>query len=93
MRLIDVDELYRIIKLVWETSDEEDFEKGVFAAIENAPTIKPKKGKWLTNEEIVRPTRFIEWHCSRCGYVFESMDSPGYKFCPGCGSYNGGDEA
>lgn len=45
-----------------------------------------KTGKWLTNEEIVRPTRFIEWHCSRCGSVVESVDSPGFKFCPNCGA-------
>lgn len=65
-----------------------------YEAIQQLPSAQPdrKKGKWLTNEEIVRPTRFIKWFCSRCGYVFESVDSPGYKFCPGCGSYNGGDE-
>ena len=53
MRMIDADELYRAVTFLWETSDEEDFEKGVFAAIENAPTIEPKKGEWIIDGECI----------------------------------------
>lgn len=44
-RLIDADALSRIVKLAWDTSDSEDFEKSVFIAIATAPTIDPVK--WI----------------------------------------------
>ena len=63
--------------------------------IEDAPTIEPerKKGKWVcqADDDI--------WNCSECDY---EIDGTGcidpleylktYKFCPNCGSYNGGEE-
>lgn len=33
------------------------------------------------------------WRCSECDKVFDEWDDkPDWKFCPNCGSYNGGDE-
>ena len=75
------------------TSIRQAFEKGFRIGVKKGLSAQPdrKKGKWLTNEEIVRPTRFIEWHCSSCGKGMEAMGSLGFNFCPNCGSYNGGD--
>ena len=98
-RLIDADALSRIVKLAWETSDLEDFEKSVFIAIETAPTIEErKKGKWIAKENRPKQEVFI---CSECGgWAYSpwigSRKNPKpnrckYTFCPNCGSYNGGD--
>lgn len=75
-------------------SDEDYKRECITELINGVPSVQPdrKKGKWLTNEEIVRPTRFIEWHCSSCGKVMEAMGPLGFNFCPNCGSYNGGDD-
>lgn len=91
MRMIDADELYRAVTSLWETSDEEDFEKGVFAAIENAPTIEPKKGKW-EKREVSSENVIDAWQsarCSVCGlyhttpYMYYFTD---FNFCPSCGA-------
>ena len=98
-RLIDADALSRIVKLAWETSDSEDFEKSVFIAIATAPTIEErKKGKW-----IIRDNPGTGWYrvtCSECGEdVTSTVPCIGFfpnakviwDFCPNCGSYNGGE--
>lgn len=67
MRMIDADALSRIVKLAWDTSDSKDFEKSVFIAIATAPTIEPKKGKWIPVTKIYKvteeqfPQTHIEW--------------------------------
>lgn len=83
MRMIDADALSRIVKLAWETSDSEDFEKSVFIAIATAPTIERKKGKWIETDSH-EPC----WYkCDQCGRLHDFLDN----YCPNCGSYNGGD--
>lgn len=88
MRLIDADALSRIVKLAWETSDSEDFEKSVFIAIATAPTIEErKKGKWVTY--VISMVDGEGCRCSECG--FEGV--PYWDFCPNCGAdMEGGNE-
>lgn len=85
MRMIDADALSRIVKLAWETSDSEDFEKSVFIAIATAPTIEERKtGKWIMGK------------CDQCGAhaPFWPMASTYYEsdYCPNCGSEMRGDD-
>ena len=71
-------------------------------AITGMPTIEPerKKGKWIHGREMARETIrdcttaiFYEgWTCSECGCLVEKEREPWYKYCPNCGSYNGGDK-
>ncbi len=87
MRIIDADELYRTVTLLWETSDEEDFEKGVFAAIENAPTIEPKTGKWISLDDSRGKYNDYGYKCSECGEHSEYEEN----YCPNCGCSMKGD--
>ena len=87
-RLIDADALYQIVKLAWDTSDSEDFEKSVFIAIATAPTIEPKKGKWIDSE---RPkwdgTTYFLRQCSVCGYERTDCNADlDTAYCPNCGA-------
>jgi hypothetical protein len=74
-RLIDADALSRVVKLAWDTSDSEDFEKSVFIAIATAPTIEErKKGKWIKKDcdllycsECDLPSLHPWPYCERCG--------------------------
>lgn len=58
--------------------------------VKTMPTIEPqrKTGKWInvTNDESLDE----EYECSVCGY--ELFYSNPTKYCPNCGSYNGGDK-
>lgn len=91
MRMIDADALYRTVTLLWETSDEEDFEKGVFAAMENAPTIKPRKGMWI-ERTVSRVKAIDEWQSARCSVCGLYHTTPylyyfnHYNYCPNCGA-------
>ena len=57
------------------------------ARFKNAPTIEPerKKGKWLEMAG--------DLQCSECGATYHDLypDYSDTKFCPNCGSYNGGE--
>ena len=97
-RLIDADALSRIVKLAWETSDSEDFEKSVFIAIATAPTIEERKtGKWILDED----PHDGDCRCSVCHIAIDQMHERNhgllnaltggkwwtfYKFCPTCGA-------
>ena len=95
MRLIDADALSRIVKLAWETSDSEDFEKSVFIAIATAPTIEErKKGKWTEKHHAYSDEEnpIEEWQsckCSECGrydtrpYLYYFSEP---RFCSWCGA-------
>lgn len=48
-RYADIDALSRTIKLAWDTSDSEDFEKSVFIALGTAPTADVVERKDLDN--------------------------------------------
>lgn len=91
MRMIDADALSRVVKLAWETSDSEDFEKSVFVAIATAPAIEPKRGEW--EERKVSSEKVIdEWQSARCSVCGKYHTTPymyffdNYSFCPNCGS-------
>ena len=49
---------------------------------------KQKSGKWILTIE-----DWNKWTCSKCGYVKRTdiHVNIGWKYCPNCGSYNGGD--
>ena len=90
-RLIDADALSRIVKLAWETSDSEDFEKSVFIAIATAPTIEErKKGKWNCSDDM-----YESGVCSVCewdaGEPYVNCKK-WFKYCPNCGADMRGEE-
>lgn len=74
MRMIDADLL----------EPDADYDDGEFWAvsirqIENAPTIEPKKGKWIDKSNGIEGA----WnYCSVCGE--QAIDL--YDFCPNCGA-------
>ena len=100
-RLIDADALSRIVKLAWETSDSEDFEKSVFIAIATAPTIEERKtvsneewtkarGGW-TNQPERKTGKWVEnspvtMRCDQCGYVIRDWFWHQFRYCPNCGA-------
>ena len=68
-------------------------------AIENLPSAQQERtGRWIHGREIAREmigdcvtAIFYEgWTCSECGCLVEKERKPLYKYCPNCGSYNGG---
>lgn len=68
----------------------------VFEEIEK---LEPRKeGKWIHGREIAREMIgdcttaifYDGWTCSECGCLVERECEPLYKYCPQCGSYNGG---
>ncbi len=66
----------------------------VDAFLEEIPAYHdPEEGRWIEQEE---PTGDIVYECSECGVPWVSdYGSPqemGIKYCPNCGSYNGGRE-
>lgn len=54
-----------------------DFEDAC-CAIENAPTIEPKKGKWIRESLVTN----YPYKCSACKKYTRAM----YDFCPNCGA-------
>ncbi len=55
--------------------------------IEEAPTVEPKKGKWVLNDTLFGSTSF---RCSVCNDVTDDvptcMNKPLYNYCPVCGA-------
>ena len=51
---------------------------------------QPKKGRWISADAIFGGVPF---YCSECGEntLDTVMGKPRWKFCPMCGSYNGGE--
>lgn len=85
MRLIDADALKEWVETEeeskWGLSTDE-----VWDAIEAAPTIEPKRGRW----EDVEEDEWICFKCSECGhdaysYTGEILSNE-WKFCPYCGA-------
>lgn len=68
--------------------------------LDSAPTVQPerKKGDWEYIEK--REPRWdlhgvktwaAAYRCSKCGFIHTVIEDFGiYKYCPNCGSYNGG---
>ena len=96
MRKIDADALkeeidYYIREAGWGETRNEAL-RWCLEFIDNQPTIEPerKKGKWIKEDR-----GHVEYTgvCSECGFAWIWYDTREYfKFCPNCGSYNGGDE-
>lgn len=50
----------------------------VYDEIDNAPTVEPKKGKWMPHD--------IPWYeCSECGAIRKNASFM-ENFCPNCGA-------
>ena len=60
-------------------------------AIEQLPSAQPKKGRWISADAMFHGVPF---YCSECGENTRDtvMGEPRWKFCPMCGSYNGGEK-
>lgn len=85
MRLIDADDFIARLDHVPMVKD------AIKKAMDHMPTIEPKKGKWLCSDDM-----YESGICSICKWdTGEPYDNckKWFKFCPNCGSYNGGDEA
>ena len=54
----------------------------VIDAIDNAPTIEPKRGRWLKTDYVDGDDQPM-CRCSECGYLFNWT---GWNFCPTCGA-------
>lgn len=54
----------------------------VFDVLKELPSAEPerKTGHWIEH--------YGDSKCSECGYVLKIYDT---NYCPGCGSYNGGE--
>lgn len=81
MRMIDADELKIDYGFTWDditpTHDE------MCALIDRQPTIEPKKGKWINDDD--------DWcypECSVCGKNALEVQECGFKsnYCPHCGA-------
>lgn len=87
MRAIDADELWHELGILYEHNKGHVNWNDAILEIKNAPTIEPKKGKWiLPNNPIAKAND--EWICSGCHYLIGGK----HNYCPNCGSYNGGDK-
>ena len=97
-RYIDADALYETLCALWDRSDGEEFETGVFKVIQEAPTADVREnrmGKWIEFEENIEGLRYKIKRCSVCGAtkpmkIFENEDFA-FNFCTNCGSDNRGD--
>ena len=103
MRLIDADALMKDLetwlKQVDPTNPQEDnaippmedIIVSTLMTIEEQPTIEERKtGKWINAYPDIEPNPMLMYGiCSVCG--FEQSISDKLKYCPNCGSYNGGD--
>ena len=67
-------------------SDEEmamQYQRGYIDGFkEGKATFEPKTGHWIDEE--------VRWKCSECDWWYRDWKK--FKFCPNCGSYNGGDD-
>lgn len=95
MRLIDADALInRMYHDAFETdTDMQKWDSGCWIrykmfenAIDEQPTIEPKRGKW--NLEILENGKCgARVVCSNCGYKhFDSMRKKYTNYCPNCGA-------
>lgn len=102
MRLVDADVLMKTLgitdmdcgKCAWYDAEWSHCKRGgdfedACCAIENAPTIQPKKGKWINNKHDLP-------NCNQCGYMPQfdrAIDDYYYSnYCPNCGADMRGEE-
>ena len=83
MRLIDADALKKEVDNFqncyngWSDTYDKAY---IIEAIEEAPTIEPKRGKWVADIE-----HQYHYRCSNCGILAES-ECKIWNFCPNCGA-------
>lgn len=91
-RLIDADEYSKCLidhmTVPWERAKydiSDDYNKGLYDAVRllnTAPTIQPKRGKWIRDGHHIR--------CDQCGIYMCDTDREGDRipteFCSSCGS-------
>ena len=83
-----IDELVKMLGYCFQA--DEELVDAVVTTVRELPAAQPepKKGAWINEGRIIR--------CNRCkiGYAtVKGMKSAlTYKFCPNCGSYNGGEQ-
>ena len=80
MRLIDADELK--LDLEWLEIDTPVY-FDVMSTIDDAPTVEPKHGHWITwfEDKDVRQA-----HCSECGMMFTLGKGREIHYCGNCGA-------
>ena len=96
MRLIDADALLKWLS-EWELQEAPwwgangygdakvaETIKEAIDAVEQMPTIEPKKGKWKHDAD------GLVW-CYGCGFGKERSDERPYNYCPNCGAKMCGD--
>lgn len=84
-RLIDADALRKRIKAKNASNAMmKAMREECVAEIDDAPTIEPKMGKWISKAD-------QRWHCSLC----DGIAPKGYRwnYCPNCGARMEGGEA
>ena len=94
MRLIDADALIQLLRTCADDDWNKNTPAGTWSSayeemilhVEDAPTIEPKKGKWIRHDEIKNVYGGIYIECSECGekYVVQYMEDE--KFCRNCGA-------
>ena len=59
---------------------------------DNSPSVRPKRkaGEWLPDNNNNYDERYICSECKGNYKVDTCMGKPSWKYCPDCGSYNGG---
>lgn len=72
----------------------EALEEAYTFGVNDAET-EPKIGKWIQESDSLWKAKWNRWKCSACGkHISVNYDcdpiKAGVKFCPHCGSYNGG---
>lgn len=77
MRLGDLDNLKVHISELMLVYSGTELNTAILNAIDNAPTVAPKKGEWIKIGEIG-----LAYKCNRCGEVTVVPT----KFCPHCGA-------
>lgn len=80
MRLIDAD-AFEVFTYTHRNNDFDDGVQYILEAIDNAPTIEPKKGKWIETDKhdiYYQPG----YKCSVCGVLTTCHGG----YCPNCGA-------
>ena len=55
--------------------------------VDHAPTIEPKRGKWIAYEGMQPPEFHGKHYCSNCYHAINLVLNGGvYNFCPNCGA-------
>lgn len=95
MRLIDADELIEAIEDLKKRNPAKDLADrlthvlldGTIMAINDAPTVEPKKGEWVQDES---NGDYDVYTCTACEGEWISLDGTpvenGMNFCPFCGA-------